>query len=263
MICVTGAGGTVSSELIKNLVSAKVSFRAAYFSEKKAEAARAKSIDAVIMDYNNPEMLRPLSMVDDKGDDLHQSAWDALSELLMWKLKTRDDNDLKLNERFLAKSLKLHLIPLLLPGEGSPSISHKNLEVFSKLVAAVVNRNNFLHRTIFEFCLDDDYRYKFDGKQLTLYPIEIPEESEWDFNGRKLSALHRYWFNRAVIIYFNSDLPNQQSGLPENDVSNRLAHIKATQVYLQLEEIYGMDPEISLPDGTQVSLLRRYILLNS
>ena len=58
MICVTGAGGTVGSELIKGLESAKAPFRAAYFSKKKAEAARAKGIDAVIMDYDRPEMLR-------------------------------------------------------------------------------------------------------------------------------------------------------------------------------------------------------------
>jgi NAD(P)H dehydrogenase (quinone) len=58
MICVTGAGGTVSSELIKELESEKVSFRAAYFSKQKAEVARAKGIDAVIIDYNRPEMLR-------------------------------------------------------------------------------------------------------------------------------------------------------------------------------------------------------------
>ena len=58
MICVTGAGGTVGSELIKELESAKAPFRAAYFSKKKAEAARAKGIDAVIMEYNSPEMLR-------------------------------------------------------------------------------------------------------------------------------------------------------------------------------------------------------------
>lgn len=197
-----------------------------------------------------------LSMIDDEWIELHQSAWDALSELLMWKLKSRGENDLKLNERFLAKSLKCHLIPMLLPGEGSPSISLKNLEVFSKLVAAVIKRNDLLNRTIFEFCLDDDYRYKFDGEHLTLYPIEIPEESEWDFNGRKISALHSYWFNRAVIQYFNSDLPSQPSGLPENEMSNRLAHIKAIQVYLQLDEIYGMDPVISLPDGTQVDLFK-------
>jgi uncharacterized protein YbjT (DUF2867 family) len=58
MICITGASGTVSSELIKELELAKTPFRAAYFSNKKAEAARANGIDAVIIDYNRPETLR-------------------------------------------------------------------------------------------------------------------------------------------------------------------------------------------------------------
>lgn len=58
MICVTGAGGTVGSELIKQLESANAPFRAAYFSKEKAEAARARGIDTVIIDYNRPEILR-------------------------------------------------------------------------------------------------------------------------------------------------------------------------------------------------------------
>jgi uncharacterized protein YbjT (DUF2867 family) len=58
MVCVTGAGGTVGSEVVKQLESAKASFRAAYFSKKKAEASRARGIDAVIIDYNRPETLR-------------------------------------------------------------------------------------------------------------------------------------------------------------------------------------------------------------
>jgi len=58
MICVTGAGGTVGSEVIKQLESAKAPFRAAYFSNEKAEAARARGIDAIIIDYNRPETLR-------------------------------------------------------------------------------------------------------------------------------------------------------------------------------------------------------------
>jgi uncharacterized protein YbjT (DUF2867 family) len=57
MICVTGAGGTVGSEIVKQLKQAKASFRAAYFSNKKAEAARARGIDAVTIDYNRPETL--------------------------------------------------------------------------------------------------------------------------------------------------------------------------------------------------------------
>ena len=57
MICVTGAGGTVGSELSQQLESANVPFRAAYFSKEKAEAARSRGIDAVIIDYNRPEIL--------------------------------------------------------------------------------------------------------------------------------------------------------------------------------------------------------------
>jgi len=58
MICVTGAGGTVGSELMKQLESANAPFRAAYFSKEKAEAARARGIDAMVIDYNYPETLR-------------------------------------------------------------------------------------------------------------------------------------------------------------------------------------------------------------
>jgi uncharacterized protein YbjT (DUF2867 family) len=58
MICVTGASGTLSSEVIRQLESSKAPFRGAYFSNKQAEAARARGIEAVIIDYNRPEMLR-------------------------------------------------------------------------------------------------------------------------------------------------------------------------------------------------------------
>ena len=58
MICVTGASGTLSSEVIRQLESLKAPFRGAYFSNKQAEAARERGIEAVIIDYNRPEMLR-------------------------------------------------------------------------------------------------------------------------------------------------------------------------------------------------------------
>jgi uncharacterized protein YbjT (DUF2867 family) len=58
MICITGAGGTVGSELIKQLQSRHAPFRAAYFSFEKAEAVRARGIDAAVIDYNRPATLR-------------------------------------------------------------------------------------------------------------------------------------------------------------------------------------------------------------
>jgi len=58
MICITGAGGTVGREVIQQLESAGVPFRAAYFSKAKVDAALAKGIDAVSIDYNHPETLQ-------------------------------------------------------------------------------------------------------------------------------------------------------------------------------------------------------------
>lgn len=58
MICITGAGGTVGSEVVKQLELAKVPFRVAYFSKEKVDAALEKGINAVIIDYNHPETLR-------------------------------------------------------------------------------------------------------------------------------------------------------------------------------------------------------------
>ena len=58
MICVTGASGTVSSEVIRQLEARDVPFRAAYFSGRSAESARARGIEAVAIDYNHPATLR-------------------------------------------------------------------------------------------------------------------------------------------------------------------------------------------------------------
>lgn len=55
MICVTGASGTLSSEIIRRL---KSPFRAAYFSRERADRARAKGIESVVIDYNRPETLQ-------------------------------------------------------------------------------------------------------------------------------------------------------------------------------------------------------------
>ena len=58
MICVTGAGGTVGSELVRQLGAARVPFRAAFNSPDKAQAARARGVDAAVVDYHEPDTLR-------------------------------------------------------------------------------------------------------------------------------------------------------------------------------------------------------------
>src|SRR5262245_17993097 len=58
MICVTGASGTLSSEVVRQLERQQIRFRAAYFSGRAAETARTRGIEAVTIDYNHPATLR-------------------------------------------------------------------------------------------------------------------------------------------------------------------------------------------------------------
>ena len=57
MICITGAGGTVGSEVLNQLKSTNTQFRVAYFSAGKADQARSNGIDAAVIDYNQPDTL--------------------------------------------------------------------------------------------------------------------------------------------------------------------------------------------------------------
>jgi len=57
MICITGAGGTVGSELVRYLQQGSHRFRLAYHAREKADAARAKGFEAVLIDYRSPDTL--------------------------------------------------------------------------------------------------------------------------------------------------------------------------------------------------------------
>lgn len=59
MILMTGAGGTVGSELVKQLRAAGARFRAGYYTQAKADAARRNGIDGVALDFARPETLVP------------------------------------------------------------------------------------------------------------------------------------------------------------------------------------------------------------
>ena len=54
MICITGAGGTLGSEILAQLQATAAPPRAAFNSPAKAEAARARGIEAVVVDYADP-----------------------------------------------------------------------------------------------------------------------------------------------------------------------------------------------------------------
>jgi uncharacterized protein YbjT (DUF2867 family) len=96
MIFVTGASGTVGSEAIRQLESAKASFRAGYFSKEKAEAARARGIEVAIIDYNRPETLR--------------AAFQGCDELFLLGPNALNQTQLEVNAVEAAKAVGVRLI---------------------------------------------------------------------------------------------------------------------------------------------------------
>ncbi|HZX76099.1 SDR family oxidoreductase [Lysobacter sp.] len=58
MICITGAGGTLGSEVFRQLQSSGMPLRAAFHSSDKADDARTRGVDAALIDFDDPDSLR-------------------------------------------------------------------------------------------------------------------------------------------------------------------------------------------------------------
>ena len=110
MICVTGASGTLSSEVIRQLELTKAPFRAAYFSNKGAEAARARGIKAVIIDYNRPDTLR--------------AAFQGCDKLFLLGPNALNQTQLELNAVDAAKAVDVrHIVKQSVMGAAEDSYS--------------------------------------------------------------------------------------------------------------------------------------------
>lgn len=192
---------------------------------------------------------------EDNPDELLQEIADILNHLLIWKVETRPENDLKLSERFIEKSFKNHLFPLLYPSRGAANPCLDNLELFSDLAKAIKNLNEFRMRVLVVFCYDEDYSWSYYDEQFDLKQMDRTREIEWEKNGRKLYPLHQYWLIRAMIDYENSNLSDIPFGKQENDKYNREAYLKAKMALLQLIEVYGFDVDLELENGNRIELI--------
>jgi uncharacterized protein YbjT (DUF2867 family) len=114
MICVTGASGTLSSEVIRQLEGQQIRFRAAYFSEQTASAARARGVDAVVIDYNVPNTLR--------------AAFRGCTTLFLLGPNALNQTDLELNAVDAAKAVGVpHIVKQSVMGAAEEAYSLANI----------------------------------------------------------------------------------------------------------------------------------------
>ncbi|WP_413890902.1 hypothetical protein [Candidatus Skiveiella danica] len=204
-----------------------------------------------------PRDFKAKSPIPPAGADL-QLAWDALSDLLAWKLAGADIVTLKLTDDSIGRSVARHLRPILFEsGIASSSQAVRNLRAFHTLMDAQIELNEFISRSAEAFCYDDGVRFERRGDRLEIVEVDPAARVAWQNDGRKLERLHGYWFHRALeafVEYVASDPGRWEIGRPENADANRLAWLRALQAQLRLREAYGVADEVTSESGDTVDL---------
>lgn len=192
--------------------------------------------------------------------------WDALSDLLAWRLAGASLSSLKLTDDSIGRSLARHLSPILFePGEANSREAARNLRTFHALIDAQIELNEFTSRSADAFCYDDDIRFERRGGRLEIVELEPAASAAWQSEGRKLERLHGYWFHRALdeyVVQVASDPERWSIGQPENAGDNRLAWLRALQAQLRLREVYGVADQVTSDAGDAVDLFQALLSLN-
>lgn len=182
--------------------------------------------------------------------------WDAVNDILIWKLGSSDDRTLRLTEADIAKSLAHHLSPFLFPSRGGPPPREDLYRGFQQLLAAQMELNSFISRSADAFSYDDDIAYVPSGDRLEIVELDPRGRALWERSGDRLARLHDYWFYRGIDAFADSDLANVTIGQPENHEANRFAYIKALGTFLQLTEAYGLADALTADSGLKVDLFQ-------
>lgn len=202
------------------------------------------------------------AFIEDSPADRSGQQWKVFNRIIVRKLQTCSEEDFRLTESRLGRSLKRHLIPIILPEPSSADSARcrDNLESLAVLIVATQERIDY-EDSIDWFCFDPECRYQLKPGESVIYNQSEIGTERWQRTGCKSDLLWHYWMNRAVQAFIDSGMAEQVIGKPENHELNRLAYIKAMRSELQLQQIYGLSDRLSLGDGTQVQL--HHVLLAS
>ena len=207
-----------------------------------------------------PERFNMASPSADAPADM-QAAWDAVNDILRWKLANCADESTRLTGAVIGPSLAKHLSPFLFPSPDGQPARHDLREAFANLLAAQIELNSFVAQSADAFSYDHSIEFVRVGKRLEIRELDAAARSAWDRNGRKLAALHTYWHYRAVDAFVDTGMATQQIGSAENHELNQAAYIKALRAQLQLTEVYGVSDTVTTDAGDTVPLFQALLSL--
>lgn len=199
----------------------------------------------------------------DEGDEhpSDQAFWDAVTDLVSWKLATAPERTLRVSEYDAAESVGKHLSPLIFPSPSGHPPRHDLLMAFAQVMADQVELNAFLSRSAEAFCYDDAIHFVRHDQRLEIELINPALRAAWLRDGRKLDRLHFYWLYRAMDAFASSAMAGRIIGRPENHEANQLAYIAAMRTHLRLTEVYGADDAVTADTGEPVHLFTALLSL--
>lgn len=187
--------------------------------------------------------------------------WDAVNDILLWKLANCADESTQLTDAVIGTSLARHMSPFLFPSPDGQPARHDLREAFANLLAAQIELNSFMAQSADAFSYDPSIEFVRVGERLEINELEAAARSAWDRNGRKLVALHNYWYYRAVDAFVDSGKATRQIGSARNHELNQLAYVKALRTQLQLTEVYGVNDTVTTEAGDTVPLFQGLLSL--
>lgn len=187
--------------------------------------------------------------------------WDAVNDILLWKLSTCTDDATRLTDADIGQSLAKHLSPFLFPSPSGQPARQDLRETFANLLATQMELNSFVAQSADAFSYDDSIEFVRAGDRLEIKVLDAAARSAWERNGRKLAALHNYWHYRAVDAFVDSGMATRQIGSAKNHALNQVAYIKALRTQLQLTEVYGVSDTVTTDAGDTVPLFQALLSL--
>lgn len=184
-----------------------------------------------------------------------QAVWDAVEDIMAWKLATCDAATLRLTDTAIAASMRQHLTPFLFPSNEEPGAKHDLYAGFTALLDAQIELNAFISRSAEAFSYDDGVRFVRRGERLEIIEVDAQARAAWRSDGDKLDRLHQYWLYRGMdALVASPDLLALVS--PAHLEANLQAFAKAMGTWLRLQDVYGVAEQVRTDAGSSIDVFR-------